>query len=339
MEHTPLFPREKTLKDLLSEVGDTPCHSSAFIELNKRGMVVIGAMHDFDYEIFWDCMRIYEAQGVNYFCSYLMLRDGSYGDFSQGIEAWFHDTSSTWSKPPHEQFSELVDALRFFQIPSYEGIPFQEYEAHCRRAAELAQSAARSQLEQRLARRDQANRQRMEHYFNFESFSQERFHTLLRGLLLRQEKSISINEALALAQTAPDNTYLVLFKRGDTICHVGKTEHLLSYIAACQKKYQADSAYFDAVDPDYADDLTVSLKLTYDSEVERLRLSAVHRKYGTLQQAISAYRQAKQIPRKRVLAAVERSNVRTEELNNGQVLIDKLALHQALFPGSITPAE
>lgn len=116
MHTTSSIPKDKTLNELLAEIIDTPCQSNEFIELTKRGLVEIGAMDDFDYDIFWNCMRIYESYGVNYFPFYILLRKGFYGDFTQGIESWFNSRSIMGHMPNVEHFKELVDVLRFFEI-------------------------------------------------------------------------------------------------------------------------------------------------------------------------------------------------------------------------------
>ena len=55
MNKPPILPKDKTLTDILFEIDNSPCHNSKFIEINKRHMVEIGFMNDFDYEIFWGC--------------------------------------------------------------------------------------------------------------------------------------------------------------------------------------------------------------------------------------------------------------------------------------------
>ena len=82
----------------------------------------------------------------------------------------------------------------------------------------------------------------------------------------------------------------------------------------------------------YADDLVLYLKLFYDLMSERAIIHTGNRKYGTLKKAIFAYNRGEGIPKKKVMAAIERDKVRTYELRSGMILVDKLDLHRALFP-------
>lgn len=326
------IPKGKTLKGLLEKVSESPCHCNTFIEINKCGMVEIGAMDDRDYEVFWNCMRVYEACGINYFSLYIALRKGIYGDFTQGIKSWFGRNSIAGSKSSAEIFLELVDTLRFFEVSSYCGIDFSEFEKACQEASQLCHAATNSKNLYRNEKAAKAIKQRIENYFNFDDYSENKFTELSYRLITRQEKSVSINEALILARTAPQNTYIVILKRGNNVCHVGKTEQLLSYIGTNRKKFDVDSAYFEVVDTNYMDDLIVNMKVFYDIELDKIRPSLLNRKYATIKQAMFAYKHSEGISKKRIMSAIQNQKLRTVALENGQVLIDKIALHRALYP-------
>lgn len=325
------IPQDKTFYDILSEIGSTPSQCNEFIERNKFYLIEIGRMSDFDYEIFWGCMRIYEVLGIDYFSNYADLRKGLYGNFSQGVEAWFDHSSIMGWPPSKDQFLEVVGILRFFEISVYDGIPFSEYEQKAKEAAILYQEATNREMQRRQEKSSQTIQQRLDNYFNFGDYSESKFNALYRDLIFRQEKSISINEALALAQSAPYNMYIVILKKDNIVCHIGKTERPLFYIGSHQKKFTADAAYFEAVDPDYVDDLITSMRVLYDIELDKIRPSALNRKYTTIKQATFAYQRSEGIPRKSVLSAIKDSKMRTVVLTNGQVLIDKIMLHKALY--------
>jgi hypothetical protein len=331
MSKSNVVPKDKTMKELLLEAGSVPCHCSEFIEINKRGMVEIGAMDDFDYEIFWDCMRIYEAFGINYFSQYIYLCKGFYGNFTQGIEAWFNSPSIMGYRPDAETFLELVDVLRFFGISSYYGIDFSEYENACQQANRLYRMAKDNEMQRFREKGEETIRKRIENYFNFDNYSERKFEELSRNLIIRQEKSISINEALVLARFAPQDTYIVILKKNNKVCHIGKTERPLAYIERRQKKFGEDSAHFEIVDTDYVDDLIVSMRVLYDVELDKIHPSALNRKYSTIKQAVFAYKRSEGIPKKVIISAIQDKKLHTVTLENGEVLIDKIALHRALY--------
>lgn len=326
-----IVPKDKTLKGLLFEIDNVPCHCSKFIEINKLGMVEIGTMDDFDYDIFWNCMRFYEACGINYFSQYVSLRKGFYGDFSQGIESWFNGRPIMGDVPDAEKFLELVDVLRFFEISSYCGVEYSEFEKACQNAHALCRVATDNEMQRRIDKGKETIRKRIEDYFNFDNYSELKFEELSHSLIERQEKSISINEALALARFAPQNTYIVILKKDNCVCHIGKTDRPLSYIGTHQKKFDADSAYFEIVDTDYVDDLIVSMRVLYDIELDKIHPSLLNRKYATIKQALFAYQRSEGISKKFVVSAIQKQKLRTISLENGQVLIDKIALHKALY--------
>ena len=203
-------------------------------------------------------------------------------------------------------------------------------------AAELYQTVTDDERQRRQVEKDTAIQQRVINYFNFDNYSEGELNHLARNLMENQKKSISINEALSAARFAPDNTYIVILKRNKVVCHVGKTEHPLSYIGLNHKKVGADSAYFDCIDPSYADDVIIELKVFYDLALDKIRPSLVNRKFATLKQAIFAYKTSDNISRKKILSTIESSKMRTIDLGNEHILIDKIALHKALYhPRSI----
>lgn len=332
MDRSNMIFKGKTLKELLSELDDAPSHCNSFIEDNKFGMVEIGAMDDSDYEIFWDCMKVYEACGINYFTTYIDLRKGLYGDFDQGIEAWFNCRTPFGCRPDAEQILKITEILRFFGIPSYCGIAYSEFEKACQEAYGLYRAANDNEIERRREKREETVAKQIEDYFNFGDYSERKFEELFRGLIHRQEKSISINEALALARNAAQSTYIAILKKDNRVCHIGKTENPLPYIEVYRKKFNIDSAYFEPIDADYIDDLIVGMKVLHDVELDKIHLSTLNRKYTTIKQAAFVYKRAESIQKKRIMAAIRNQKLRTVTLENGQVLIDKRALHRALYP-------
>lgn len=331
-------PKDKTLKELVLEVGNISCNYNRFIEMNKFSMVQMGAMDDFDYGIFWDCMRVYEAYGNNYFGYYYLFCTGYYGDFTYGLEAWCESDSprgyrlDIGYRNNAEDFFELVDVMRFFNVSSYCGIDFSEYENACQWIYGLERKVRDNEMRHRNEKRKKTIAERMENYFNFDNYSEEEFEELSRSLIEEQKKSIAINEALALAHSVPQNTYIVILKKDNNICHIGKTKQLLSYLGMNQKKYEADSAYFEIVDADYIDDLIISMKVLYDVEIDKIRPSKLNRKYATDKRAIFAYNYSEGIPIKVIKSAIQNQELHAVVLANGQVLIDKIALHRALYP-------
>lgn len=111
-----VIPLNKTISEYLAEIGETPQHSSEFIEINKGGMVLIGDMNNDDYSVFWKCMRIYEALGINYFAEYVNLRQSNYGNFSHGIEHWFNDNSFMGMRPDVATFKKLLINYGFLKL-------------------------------------------------------------------------------------------------------------------------------------------------------------------------------------------------------------------------------
>lgn len=78
------------------------------------------------------------------------------------------------------------------------------------------------------------------------------------------------------------------------------------------------------------------MRVLYDIELDKIRPSVLNRKYTTIKQAAFAYKKSEEISRKFVLSAIKDSKMRTVVLTNGQVLIDKIMLHKALYPEKIS---
>lgn len=78
-------------------------------------------------------------------------------------------------------------------------------------------------------------------------------------------------------------------------------------------------------------DLIVSMRVLYDIELDKIHPSLLNRKYATIKQALFAYQRSEGISKKFVVSAIQKQKLRTISLENGQVLIDKIALHKALY--------
>lgn len=325
------IPRDKTLNDYLSEIGDTPCHSSEFIEINKRGMVTVGVMDDADYEIFWKCMRVYESLGINYFADYIYLCQAYYGDFSHGIEHWFNDKSFMGMRPDSKTFREFVEKLLFFDIKSYHGIPLSEYEKAYQKADIFYYRSTENEKQRHQEKANKTISDKIKNYYNYDTFSEKVFSDLSETLIKDLEKNLTINEALQLARSASANTYIVVLKNNKGICHIGKTKQPFSYIEKQQKNFDATSAYFKIIDSNYIDDIVVYFRILYDVELDKIHLSNSNRKYATVKQAIYAYSRTEGITSKQIMLILDNHRLRTVPIKYDQVLIDKLALAKALY--------
>ncbi len=325
-----IIPTDKTYRDLLQGLGNGIRPNNKFIEINKF-RIIQAELNDQDYEIFWDCMKLYDAYGINYFSAYLNLILGSYDSFSDGIESWFR-LPDHWCYHTDSEFLNLVNVLHFFCIQSYQGISISDFDSAAANIGSLYRNAITHKMNIRKAKSLAGVKQKVSHYFNFDNYSESDFGTLFHLFTqVNNDHSISIDEAMVMAQQAPHQMYVTIFKKDNHILYISKTTRLLQHIGDVRKRTNADSVRFTAIDPEYVDDLLISLKILYDLPLNKIRPSVKNRKYATVNQAIFAYKQAESIPKKKVLAAIERGRLRVIDLGNGQELIDKIELHRALF--------
>ena len=325
---------ELTYQELLNDLDDVYSQNSEFIEINKMKMVNAGPMNEQDYQYFWGCMKIYDAYGVNYFGAYLDLLLGFYGNYSNGIESWIkEDVRGAWH---NYSFIELVETLRFFGISSYQGISLQDFEKALAVSSTLYRSAEIELQHSREEKRKKTITTKVNDYFNFGDFSEFVFNNYLEKFTLnREKKSISIDDALKLAQESPVRTYIVVFSRLGQVCYVGKTDNPLSYIALKHKKFNADSVIFDAVDDiAYIDDLLLAIMIFYDLPLNTARTTKANRKYATIKQACFAYQKLESWPKKKILSVIENSKLRIIDMDLERSLIDKIELERALRKAS-----
>lgn len=326
------FPSDRTYEDLLSDLDDGFHPNNTFVEINKFDMIQ-DTLDDYDYEVFWKCMKLFSAYGKNYFKEYLSLKLGRYDSFFDGIEHWFY-CHGLWCQHTDVEFLNLVRILHFFCISSYYGIPISDFDTAAAKVDSIYQRVLANESEQHKANSRAGAERRISSYFNFDNYSETTFKHLFDGIISDEcNHSISIDEAIVLARQAPLQMYVVIFKKGGKVNYVAKTEHLLQYIGTTHKRLNADSVRFSPVNPEYADDLLISLKVFYDLPLDHIRPSVANRKYGTVNQAIFVYKRAESIPKKKVLAAIEdnHNHLRVIDLGNGQELIDKIKLHRVLF--------
>lgn len=331
-QHT--IPKDKTLFELQAELGSLPARNNDFLRQNAFLLGSIASWRNYSLDVFWACMDIFESTGINYFTDYydIVYYSHSEWNFSKGIEAWFSTPRMQGDYPSVAEFTYLVDCLRFFNIGTYYDIPFPEFEKYASKAYALYYAAEDARKVASDAKSVANKQEKIDRYFNFDNYVEAEFSVLAEKLILNQKTGTSIDEVLTYSKVYPKDTYIVVLKQGKSICYIGKTTSPLQTIATHHKKLMADSACINAIDPLYADDLVLHLKLFYGHVSERAVIYAGNRKYGTLKKASFAYNRGEGISRKKIMAAIERERVRTYELTNGMIIVDKLELHRALFP-------
>lgn len=325
------IPANKTYKDLLKGLGDGIRPNNKFIEINLFPMSQMD-LDEEDYQMFWDCMKLYDAYGLNFYCAYLRLLDGSYDYFPEGIEAWFK-APDDWVRHTTSTFLELVKVLHFFCISSYDGISISDFDSAAANVDSIYRRAVADEMEKAKEKSLAAAKQSVARYFNFDGFSTATFNELFqRFTRANNDHSVSIDEAMIMAQQMPLQLYVTIFKKNGRIFYISKTTRLLQHIGDVRKRTNADSVRFGPVDPEYVDDILIALKVFYDLPLDKIRPSVKNRKYGTVNRAIFAYKRAESIPKKRIMAIINKGLLRVVDLGNGQEMIDKIELHRALFP-------
>ncbi|MBM6897844.1 hypothetical protein H9X86_10850 [Pseudoflavonifractor capillosus] len=324
--------RVKTLGLLLERIPDVPCYNNEFLRKHVRGIMSLFRLDDTDCELFWKCMRVFDACGVDYYDEYINLICGRYGSFENGFVEWIGAKTSYWNNNfrSREELNHVINLLRFFEMKEYQGISIEKFEEAYKRFDVLGSEAKARKWKSENERSQEILEEKLDSYFNFSEFSNFRFNIIAEEFLIASKNSISINDALQLAKNAPKSTYVVILWNSGFVCKIGKTTQPLSYIELHRKKQNAESAYFMTVDDDYADDLVVFLKVSYEVGLDSIRLSGLNRKYGTQKKAIYAYKKSVAKTRKEVIAAIAKSKMMTIELPNGQILVDKPLLHRSL---------
>ena len=124
------------------------------------------------------------------------------------------------------------------------------------------------------------------------------------------------------------------FETGGAVSYIGKTTRLLDYLGEIQKKTGADHVSFADVDPAYVDDLLAAFQIACGYSLSKDLPTSANRKYGALSNAIFAYERSENIRKKTVMKAIQDSGLPIYDVFNGKLLVDKLALHRVLFPGT-----
>ena len=340
-----------TYKAILASLDGAPCQNSEFIELNKYAMCGIYgrswnpySLSPDDYKIFWGCMKIYNSLGINYFANYLKIISLYYGDFSHGLKGWLlaqggsiaamniyseHDEHLTSFC---QEIQEICETLRFFELDNYGGLSLSELETMLETAPNLWRSMCREEFQRREEKSELTKQNKVNSFYNFEVFSEKRFSDYVEACTIKRKKGgdMSIDDALKLAQNAPQHTYIVTLSRAGSVIFVGKTAKLLEYLGARARKYEADSASFEKVDIEYADDVLLAVTFFYELPLDNVRISKTNRKYTTLKNACFVYKRVEGWPRKKILSAVRDYKLRQFETPSGDIILDKIALEKAL---------
>lgn len=334
------FPKDKTYKDLLRNMGtDSLRRSDQFLRVNARYISDLD-FTDQKIQLFWDCMALYDVYGENYFSGIVELFDlsagfeGPYGPFDGGIDTWFEEEPNRFAHSK-EKFLRLVNLLHFFELESFQGIPFSAFEERAKTIDAIMRQVEDRKAEERRLKKQLNTEQKVERYFNFGDFSETDFQKYLDRLLKNQQSGkLSIDQVLGIAKNFPQNTYIMTFETGGAVSYIGKTTRLLDYLGEIQKKTGADHVSFADVDPAYVDDLLAAFQIACGYSLSKDLPTSANRKYGALSNAIFAYERSENIRKKTVMKAIQDSGLPIYDVFNGKLLVDKLALHRVLFPGT-----
>lgn len=340
----------QTYQELLTAIADAPCKDNSFIEMNKvlmcgiTGHPSLHQLSDVDYDYFWGCMKLYETYGINYYDNYLKIALHIFSDFSRGLEHWLsnlgtsvisvnpYDDKSRHRKLYCKELTTLVEALKFFGLGQYMGMSIAELENLLENAPMQWNRLFDETIRQREEKGAKTKEDKINNYFNFADFSEEKYSTYVKACTIMRKKgdTVSIDEALKLAQDAPKRMYIVIFSRSGAVCYAGKSTQLFSYIGKQSTRHNADSVSFEPVDEDYADDVLLTAMIHYDLPLETVRVSKVNRKYATLNHACFAYKRTAELSRKRILDTIRKHNLRLIDLRDGEYILDKVALEKAI---------
>lgn len=333
--------RKHTYKELLEGLDeDTPRFSGEFIEATKFDLIQV-IITDEVCKIFWECMRLYNAYGFNYFQMYLRVAGGEFGDFSKGLEHWrsHYHSSGYWECQKDygtnqllAELTSLIESLRFFGCDDYQGLCIADLEKMLQQIPSVCQAAYTDLVRKRADKGEQTKKAKVESYYNFDRFEENKFNSYVERCTAKCKsgKDFSIDDALRIAQDAPQQMYVVILKRQGKACYIGKTQKLLEYIGMRHKKVGADGVSFEVVDADYVDDVLLATMIFYDFPLDHTIITKANRKYTTIKQACFAYMQSESLPRKAILHAIQTGNLRVIEFKHDQEIVDKLALEKAL---------
>lgn len=336
----------ETYKEILAGLDPAPCQNSEFIELNKYAMCALFGRRIYqsmafslspeDYEVFWGCMKIYDAYKVNYYIYYLKLITGVYGDFSVGLSEWTLNTGvwltgRTSVSLYEEHLEEVCKYMRFFGFTHYDKLSLSTLEKMLEDVPAQKKALHEEELENRGKQYQLAMEKKVFNYFNFGDFSETKFAKFVEACTLKQKHGgdISIDEAISLAQKAPEQTYIVTLSRNGNVVFAGTTSKLFSYLGKYSKIYEADSASFEAVDKAYAKDVLLATMIFFDLPLDKFKFSSENRRYTTLKTACFVYRREEEITRKEVLTVIDICKLRLIEAGD-EIILDKIALDRAL---------
>lgn len=345
-----------TYKKLLATLDNVPCQNSEFIELNKYAMCSIWnldysfnthyTLNKTDYDFFWGCMKIYDAYRVNYFMEYLKITSRYYGDFSRGINKWIQDFSEElmmseseiieydyWFSTYCEYLEEICTTLKFFEFEHYGGVTLACLQTLLKEAPNQRRLKLNKIMQQHEVETQLRIESKIEKYFNFQNFSEKKFVDFVESCTTKHKNSsgISIDDAIKLAQEAPEYTYIVILSKAGKVIFAGKTRKLLIYLGNCSRKYEADSVFFEVVEENYASDVLFATILYFNLPLETVHITNTNRKYTTLKQACFAYRKSENIPRKEIQNAIRMYKVSPViTLPSDNIVYDKIELEKAV---------
>lgn len=327
---------EQTYQELLLATDGVFSPNNEFIDINKEYIIGLRLQ---DYDLFGGCMKLYDIYSINYFKKYMDITMEKFGDFSGGIEEWLSYYGRDVQKFKffsereigfRESLSDLIHWMHFFELSHYGNIGISDLERLLEATPALYRAVHNKILKQHSENRIKNRDNKIVNYYNYENFCMEKFSNYVKACTTRKcKKTVSINDALKTAKSMPRRLYIVLLYKNNHPCFIGKTEQLLAYIGCKNKKYMADSVIFKSVDTEYIDDVLLAVKMFYKYPLDDVRITKANRKYTTIKLACFVQREKTGITKRNLLKIIH-DNLPIELLDNGQAIIDKIALEHIL---------
>lgn len=102
------------LRSIAEQISSVPCYSNEFLRKHALDLSIRYELSDDDCEVFWQCMQIYNAYGVDYFDDYCSLVVETFGNFRNGFNEWI-DTRNKYSTTScKDELGDLLRLLAFF---------------------------------------------------------------------------------------------------------------------------------------------------------------------------------------------------------------------------------
>ena len=311
-----------------------------FLIKNKIMIFKSRYAYEFDYQIFVECMEVFENTGVNYFSTYEKLTDiGLELNLKDPVKSycdlWTHgynrrNSVDTYKNKLKSNLKEMI----FFDIDELYGITREDYSKLIENADKDIDNYLRRINKEYDDNKNETNKKNVEEYFCFDNFDEKKAKQVFENSIATIERGencylVEDNIFSGESKLTKDYIFITYMYKDNDIVSIGYTSSIMSYVVNKAKQINCDKILYCQVPKELMEYVYINSCKYFNRKIE-INIKISDKKYATFNTAKKAYR-SKYGMDSRILKKIIQQNDLEEFYMFNEFILDKKKLDNCVI--------